>query len=164
MNGGSAATGTEKTRTAALPLIMVAIVAGGLPLLWANRALLPTPDTWKANTADSPKPTRVVPPTIPIPTAPALPAQTPQMAPADSATTPPVTAATPGAAGSSSSSTSPTSTDSKTATGKNQPAKKSSTPKNKVRKAPAAETTEQPRPCTEATAALGLCELKRAVK
>ncbi|MBK7767748.1 MAG: zinc ribbon domain-containing protein [Sulfuritalea sp.] len=38
-----------KSRMPAWPLVMMAIVAGGLPLLWANRAQLPTPKTWQVD-------------------------------------------------------------------------------------------------------------------
>jgi hypothetical protein len=152
----SAATVKEKTRTAAWPLIMMAIVAGGLPLLWANRALLPTPDPWKANTSDTAKPTHVVPPTIPMTNAPAAAALAPATATTDSTNTPPP-------AGTTKPPSGPTSAGNATDANSNPPAKARNAQK-KVRKAPVAKSPEPPRPCTEATAALGLCDATRTGK
>lgn len=152
----SAATVKENTRTAAWPLIMVAIVAGGLPLLWANRSLLPTPDPWKGNAPETTKPTHVVPPTIPLTSAPVTPALIPQATPTGPNAAPP-------SAGTSKASQTPTTTNNPAAASNNSPAKARNAQK-KVRKAPVAKSTEPPRPCTEATAALGLCDAMQTGK
>ena len=51
-----------KSSSSAIPLIIVAIVAGGLPFLWINRAALPTPKTWQSS---SPAQPAVAPPAAP---------------------------------------------------------------------------------------------------
>lgn len=38
---------TEVPSSRALPLILVAVVAGGIPLMWMNRDLMPLPKAWK---------------------------------------------------------------------------------------------------------------------
>lgn len=139
-----------KSRIPAWPLVMMAIVAGGLPLLWANRAQLPTPKTWQLE-PDAPK-------TKGIPPAAVTTAQKPPAAAADVA--PPVMPAPipaaapsgsdPGKASNAGATESPDSP--KPASAK--PAKKTS--KKERKKA------EPPRPCTEAVAALGLCDPKQA--
>lgn len=50
---GPVTAANDKPRLPAWPMIMVAIVAGGLPLLWANRSKLPTPKTWQASPSDT---------------------------------------------------------------------------------------------------------------
>lgn len=160
-DGESATAVLEKTRTAAWPLIMMAIVAGGLPLLWANRALLPTPDPWKTGTSDATKPAQVVPPTIPLKTVPTSPALAPQTIPTNPVADPPPAGTKPASdAGSSKRSSATTSTRSATKAGKNPTPKAGNTAK-KGAKTPA---SEKPPPCTEATVALGLCDAKRADK
>lgn len=159
--GGESATAEkEKSRMAAWPLIMMAIVAGGLPLLWANRALLPTPDTWKSSASEAAKPTKVVPPTIPLKAAPESPALAPQTIPTNSVTSPTAGTVPPSDAGSSKSSSS-------TAKPKNTAkASRNPTPKtgNTSKKDTKTQAPEKPAPCTEATVALGLCDAKRAGK
>jgi hypothetical protein len=145
-DGDSTTPVKEKPRTSALPLIMVAIVAGGLPLLWANRALLPTPDTWKRSTADSSKPNSILPPKITLPSPSTTPALPPPTTPTDSAAQP---------AAKIDSSSAVMTAKTKATTG--------DTPK-KVTKTPRVKSAEKPRPCTEATVALGLCDPKRTTK
>lgn len=159
-----------KPRTAALPLIMVAIVAGGLPLLWANRASLPTPKTWQGSAQDAtkvegaaPAPIgKMKPPVVPeltsAPTSAAT--QDPPRVPADSA-------ATPSAAPSSGvDDNKPTPSAAAEATKEvpeapPQAGDASRKTAKKVAKTPSPKKKEPPRPCTEATAALGLCDPKR---
>lgn len=129
------------TRTAAWPLIMMAVVAGGIPLLWANRAQLPTPKTWQLNTPDAPTAGAAAP--TPPPAAPA--ADVPAPAPAQVAPAPPpepVSAAVASAAQQTDAT--------KVAPGGETPPKKSK-PRRKAVKKEAQPT------CTEAAAALNLC-------
>lgn len=152
----SAATAKEKTRTAAWPLIMMAIVAGGLPLLWANRSLLPTPDPWKASAPDTAKPAHIVPPTIPLTSTPAAAAPAPQAASTDATDTAPSGKAakpSPGQAAADNAAVS-----------MNNPPGKARTAHKKSNKPPVVKAPEPPHPCTEATLALGLCDAKRAGK
>lgn len=172
---GSAA--TEKPRTAAWPLIMVAVVAGGLPLLWANRASLPTPKTWQVSSQDATKiegaapapigkmKPPVVPELAPAPTsAPTqAPTQAPSQAPADSAVpSSPAPAQAPAAGNVDQGSPQHDPVDS----GKKDPAASQQSGDStkeiakKVAKPPTPKKQEA-RPCTEATAALGLCDPKR---
>ena len=160
-----------KPRTAALPLIMVAVVAGGLPLLWANRASLPTPKTWQGSAPDAtkvegaaPAPIgKMKPPVVPeltsAPTSAAT--QAPPQAPADSAV--------PSSAAPSSGvdQYKPTPTVAAEATKEvpeapPQAGDASRKTAKKVAKTPSPKKKEPPRPCTEATAALGLCDPKRS--
>ena len=144
-----AAASKDKPRMPAWPLVMMAIVAGGLPLLWANRAQLPTPKTWQVTTPEAPKTGTVAPApvaSIPPPTAPA-PAPAPAVpTPVDPASV----AATQDTADSATKS----------------PARKSLASKSAKRatRAQRAKKPEPPRPCTEATAALGLCDPQQAEK
>lgn len=163
---------TPKASTSAWPLIAVAIVAGGLPLLWFNRASLPTPKTWQ----NSPEVERLIaPPVLP----PAAPITTPTAAAptqgAESLTLPPLTApiqpplasekvdsaATPLPEGPSGSKASEPPTQEKTK------AKQAANAKKPIHAAERA-TSEPPqppsRPCTEAATALGLCDAKQAAK
>ncbi len=143
----------DKPRTAAWPLIMVAIVAGGLPLLWANRSLLPTPRTWQAGPPDSTKTERASPAPVVAPQAPA--AATPTLA-VPAPQSPPVPAPRETAPERPVPSSAVPAGAAKTA------ATHDST--KSVAKAPPVEKKEPPRPCTEATIALGLCDPKQAAK
>lgn len=131
------ATAKSSQRMAAWPLIMMAVVAGGIPLLWANRAQLPTPKTWQMGAPDAPKAGAAA--TTPPPAAPA--ANVP--APAQSAPTPePFSAAA--------TSTAQQSEPAQQATNEETPPKKSKPRKKAVKK-------EAQPTCTEAAAALNLC-------
>lgn len=130
---------TEKPRTALWPLIAVAIAAGALPLLWANRAYIPAPKSGPFSnpeiTKPAPSPTAAAPAPAPVvPTSP--PAADPPATPPTVATASELDPASPGPA-----------------------AKAGSKPERPPAKKPAA-----PRECTEALAALGLCTPKQAGK
>jgi hypothetical protein len=153
------ATAETKSRMPAWPLVIMAIVAGGLPLLWANRTQLPTPKPWQGATPEPAKSAAATPPAATTPTPPAASAQTPPPAAVDvvaPAPPEPVKTATSSNAEPAPQVTTPTAAaddDAKSharqrTTGK--AAKRSS--KRSSKKA------EPPRPCTEAVAALGLCD------
>lgn len=146
-----AAAAPGKSRMPAWPLVMMAIVAGGLPLLWANRAQLPTPKTWQID-PDAPKTKAAAPPAVSAQKPPEVAANiAPAVAPAPTPAAAP-SGADPGAAPNSGASEA--AAGAKPATGKS--AKKSG---KKSRK-----KAEPPRPCTEAVAALGLCDRKQVEK
>lgn len=164
----------DKPRTAAWPLVMVAIVAGGLPLLWANRASLPTPKPWQTGTPDAKKAEGaasapianikppVVPELVPAPTSAATPA--PPQAPAGSALpSSAVPAATPASAVDQDKPT-PSASAGNTKKDPQVPPQTGDASKETAKKAaktPSPKKKEPPRSCTEATAALGLCDPKR---
>lgn len=151
----------DKPRTAAWPLIAVAIVAGGLPLLWANRSHLPTPKPWQVSTPDATKAEGAVPAPVvksPPPIAPA-----PIPAPADSAVpSSPALVQAPAPAGVDQNSPRPN-PETADITTKAQEARLEAddTPK-KAAKAPSPKKKPPRRPCTEAMAALGLCVPSRS--
>lgn len=152
-----ATAGKDKPRSAVWPLLIVAIVAGGLPLLWANRTLLPKPKAWQIGTPEAPR-------TGGANSAPVV--RTPP--PTSSTPTPAVATSAPGQAvapGEVAPGTQGPTANASEGTGQNralQPAAEES-PK-KVAKASRTKKKEPPRPCTEAMAALGLCNLKPAEK
>lgn len=143
----------------AWPLIMVALVAGGLPLLWFNRASLPEPKTFT--------PPPVMPPTLPAPGPGATPAAVPSTsvpatvaAPAGPATPMATPAPSPAAAVDPAVAQPPAPDSSVEKPGASKPAVKKATPAQAQR--PQARKTEaQARECTEAVAALGLCDPKQ---
>ena len=161
----------DMPRTAVWPLIMVAIVAGGLPLLWANRSSLPTPKPWSASTpeattnkGDASAPLATIkPPVVPELTAtPTLtPIPAPPQSPADSAVpSSPAPVPTP-ASGVDKNKPTPSGTADNKKKAPEVPLQTGDTPKKivkKVTKTPSAKKKEPPRPCTEAMAALGLCD------
>ena len=163
---GSGSGQTEKPapRTAAWPLIMMAIVAGGIPLLWANRAQLPTPRTWQADTPDTAR-TGGAPATIsPIPpstSSTSTPPASVHSAPA-SPSAQVVAAPSPGAVDTGHPASKPGAIDSSAASQQQHPAE--AAVRTTIVKSPRPKKTESPRPCTEATAALGLCDPKQAEK
>jgi hypothetical protein len=138
-----------------LPLILVAIFAGGLPLAWMNRAHLPLPKAWQiggSNAAGS----AVAPPEAPTPPAPAVAVPPPPPPVAAPTVVPEPVVETPAVA-----------PEKKDVVAKSKPAAKPAAereqrrpPKEAADKAaPAASAA--PRPCTEGVAALGLCDPKR---
>lgn len=137
----------RKSTIAAWPLIIVAIVAGGLPLLWFNRAYLPAPKPWQGEAAK--------PPTTPL-TPPLAPPIENKPAPAPLAAAPePLPVAEPAK---------PVAEEApKPAEAKPQDKTK---PAREAKKAkPASAAPEQAaRPCTEAVAAVGLCDPQQARK
>lgn len=144
----------EKPRVNVWPLIAVALVAGSLPLLWANRDRLPAPKTGPFSRPAIPAPS-VAPVALPAPVMVAPPAAPAAVAPPPLAPTPavppaPVSASELDPAG-------PAAT---------RPASKkpAATVKPKaVAKAPA-KKAEPASTCTEAVAALGLCDPKQVRK
>jgi hypothetical protein len=118
----------------AWPLILMAIAAGGIPLLWMNRAYIPLPKAWNikapsaAVSAVAPvaRPVPVAEPQTVLPAVGAPPADTPPAAAPVAIKETPQLAAPPA----------------KHARTSHKPATR----------------TEPPRPCTEALAALGLCQ------
>jgi hypothetical protein len=128
----------KKSAIAAWPLIIVAIVAGGLPLLWFNRAYLPAPKPWQGDAAKPPTAPLTPPLAPPVENKPVpAPEPPPAIEPAQ-----PVAAEPP----------------------KPEEAKaKSARETKKIRQA-AASPEQPPRPCTEAVAAVGLCDPKQATK
>ena len=147
---------TRKTTIAAWPLIIVALVAGGLPLLWFNRAYLPAPKPWQPEAA-KPVGAPLTPPVAPPAPAPSA-TPTPTPPPAAPVIEPP--APTPA----------PTTVVEEVAKPDNpaeKPAEKRPEAKPRETKKPkpqatAAAPVEPARPCTEAIAALGLCDPKQA--
>jgi len=147
----------DKSRTAAWPLIAVAVVAGGLPLLWANRAHLPTPKPWQTSIPDKAKTDEAVqalvvkssPPVAPVPTPASVdaavpsspaPVQAPVSGDVDQRSPEPM----PEAAGIAKKDT--------------EARLKPGATSRKATRTPSPKKKEPPRPCTEATAALGLCD------
>jgi hypothetical protein len=136
------------TTIRALPLIIVALAAGGIPLLWLYRNTMPVPKAWQTPTpaieaaAPTPQAPQVVPPPPPAPAAliPLPPKAAPQpaveMAPAVETRVKPPEAP--------------------------KPAKSASRPAAKASPAPAAKEPAAPAAseCTEALAAVGLCDPK----
>ena len=151
--------GENKPRMPAWPLVMMAFVAGGLPLLWANRAQLPTPKTWQVSTPDASKASGAPQPSSSQTPPPTESAQTPAAAAAPVPPTPAQATAPSEVDSRRPAPDADTADDAKSrahqqATG--EPAKRT------VRKSP--KKKEPPRPCTEAVAALGLCDPKQADK
>lgn len=165
---GTAPTAAEegKPRVPAWPLVMMAIVAGGLPLLWANRAQLPTPKTWQVNPADAAKTGGTSPGSVALTPPPAVSAQTPPPAPAANTAPPPLPPAPVQAAAPSEADPGSPGPSADTADDTKNQARRQATGETakKAAKAPPAKKTEPPRPCTEAVAALGLCDPKQAEK
>ena len=148
----------------AWPLIMVALVAGGLPLLWFNRASLPEPKTFT--------PPPVGAPTISLPpSAPAVqpPVQQPSGSSASSQVAAPATQPVPTAQAGPPSDT-PVSAGQPGATATLAPAQrtppKAKAPERVLRPspAPAKKVEPQVRECTEAVAAVGLCDPKKPAR
>lgn len=138
----------EKPRTALWPLIAVAVVAGSLPLLWANRAYLPAPKSGPFSNPDvvKPAPAPVVTAPAPLPITPP-PASPP---PVSAAATPPVPVAPAAASEIDPAGPAPST-------------KSTDKPKKATKPAPHKKAAAK-RPCTEALAALGLCEPAQAGK
>lgn len=160
----------DKPRTAAWPLIVVAIVAGGLPLLWANRASLPTPKPWQVSTPDATKVEGAAAPPVATIKPPVVPELTPAPIPAPAHSAVPSSPAPVPAPASGVDQGKPTPPGTADVTTKNPeaPLQAGDTPKEtakeavkKTAKAPSPKKKEPPRPCTEAMAALGLCDPKR---
>lgn len=147
----------EKSPTAAWPLIAVAIVAGGLPLLWFNRASLPTPRTWQ----NSPEVERLIaPPVLPPAVTPAAsPTASPPPQGAESLTLPPLSAPIqPPAAEKSESVAAENNTQPATAEAKPPRQEKPKARRDAGDNSRPAEPAEAQPTCSDATAAPGPCE------
>jgi hypothetical protein len=142
------------TTMRALPLIVVALAAGGIPLLWLYRNTMPVPKVWQAQ------------PSTPEATVPA--SQEPKLAP----TTTTASGQISPSAGASAPSVPPSAPPTPLVTEKPEPAapapadkpvappKPASKPATKVSSTPTAPkpaTTPAASECTEALAAVGLC-------
>jgi hypothetical protein len=146
----------SKPGIAPWPLIVMAIVAGGLPLLWVNRSYLPIPKTWQ-NSAPAPVEAVVVT-EPPVAQAPAPVAMPPESSPAPTPTADPVEPpVAPGDADQTG-----------TALEANPGAEPVKTPSTETAKRPAAskpvKKAEAPRTCTEALAAMGLCDPRKTAR
>ncbi len=150
---------SEKPRTSVWPLIAVAVVAGSLPLLWANRAHLPAPKSGPFSTPDITTP-------APAPAPAASPAPPKVAAPA-AVPVPPPAVPTAAAAASSAGELDPAGPAATAAPAKTEkkspPRKPKSTVAQKSAKTPS-KKVEPPPTCTEAVAALGLCDPKQVGK
>lgn len=162
----------NKTPTnSAVPLIVIALFAGGVPLLWMNRGQMPTP-RWQSNgtgntdvVAPSPPqntpfpvtPSQInpTPPTIESPHTIPLASPAPAPAPGPASISAPSEAV---AAPSQSIDIEPAPS---IARPKEAPAKAESKTGMAIKEATA---TKSSRSCTEAVAALGLCDPKQSVK
>jgi hypothetical protein len=141
---------TEAPPSRALPLILVAIVAGGIPLLWMNRDRMPLPKAWHVQ---STPPESASP--LPAPAPVQAPAATPQPVPAKN--DPPKEEPEKERAAK------------QEPTEQKAPTKQQSAPaqapsaarqRESARTAGGTQAGTPPRECTEAVAALGLCERK----
>jgi hypothetical protein len=137
----------------AWPLILVALAAGGIPLLWMNRAYMPLPKAWQIQGPNAAGSAVVsVPSPAPQPEAPAA---APVVAPAAPSADQPATV--------------PAATHDKAAAATRPAAPRKRTP-NTVQPRDTGKQTVTPaataptRPCTEALAALNLCDPKAAQK
>lgn len=151
----------DKARMPAWPLVMVAVVAGGLPLLWANRAQLPTPKTWQVTLPDAGKPGAAAPASV-APTPPVAVNVAPTVPPAAAVAPAPTLAAVPDAEDAATPKSNADSADDSAKSQTQRPATGHTA--KKVAKAPPPKKTEPSRACTEAVAALGLCDPKQAGK
>ena len=119
------------------PMILVAIVAGGLPFFWMNRAYLPLPNAWQFKGPDAKV---VIPATEVIPPVPALRVVTEPEKPV----APPHLSATASAPG--------------------EPAKTEEAPTQHPPPAKKSHAKNAAHRCTEGVAALGLCDPARKHK
>jgi hypothetical protein len=176
-SGDAQSAATQKASISAWPLIAVAIVAGGLPLLWFNRHSLPTPKTWQ----NSPEVERLIaPPVLPPPAVPQNHGATPlrpSTQEADGLALPPLSPPiqpvqaekVESAKSAQQAHQELAATQEKAAENRqaahDAPKTKQETDARKSKIAAEAEEPSQPqRPCTEAAAALGLCAPKPAGK
>lgn len=154
------------TTIRALPLIIVALAAGGIPLLWLYRNTMPVPKAWQTPTPGV-EVTAPVPAPLPLPaTRPEPATQAPHVVP-PTASAPALIPLPPKAAAQPAVETAPAAT----APAKPPEAAKPVAPVKPARKpavkaAPAPAATRPAAPgaseCTEALAAVGLCDPKAA--
>lgn len=186
--GAPTAPGQVKSSThGAMPLIVIALFAGGVPLLWMNRGHIPTPgslgsEVGNANVTAPPSapyspplvtPPQVIPPSI-TESGPAIQALSPTIAAPTPATTsataapatvttstPPVTpaAVTTSTPPVTPATVTPSSRPVAPATAKAQPKRTAGNSKSKPEEPSKPVASEKsPRSCTDAVAALGLCD------
>lgn len=155
-------TSDKKTGVSALPLIIVAIVAGGLPLLWFNRSHLPAPKNWQPDPVGS-----AVAPVQPAP----FPVPPPVSQPTPAAALPPLQVAPPAepdqekaAADKAAAEKAAQEAEAKAKAEREKAARAKAAREAKARKAREAAAAEAQQPCTEAIAAVGLCDPKRIRK
>jgi len=123
------ATPESRPTQGALPLIIVAIVAGGIPLLWMNRAYIPLPKAWQVQGPGSAgsAPSEVAPAARTPSAVETIEARPAEAAPAPAPAPPPA-------------------------------ARSAAKPASVRIEAKAANKPAAERPCTEALTALGLCD------
>jgi hypothetical protein len=183
----------QKPRSPAWPLVLVAVLAGGLPLIWMNRANLPLPQAWRpgdgsevsrqgapttptlpirmpppagsaAPPLDAPKPAEAavpLPAPLPTPPTPAAPTIAPVVEPAPPVASEPVASpkAKPEPAARKAQAAQ-TAQRAKSAPAPAREEKPKAVDESQEKKpAPAARPAVQE--CTEALAALGLCDMKK---
>lgn len=147
----------DKPPTRAWPLIMVAVVAGGMPLLWANRSSLPTPKTWQFSTPNAAPavqaPPAPVAPAVQAPTEVARPPAAPAPVAAETSAAAPILPAP--AELETKGVSPPATTQAGTDVARAVPKKPVKAAQPKI---------AEPKECTEAVAALGLCKFGAAKK
>jgi hypothetical protein len=155
-------TSDKKPGVSALPLIIVAVVAGGLPLLWFNRSHLPAPKNWQPDPVGS-----AVAPVQPAP----FPTPPPVSQPTPAAALPPLQVAPPAepdlekvAADKAAAEKAAQEAEAKAKAEREKAARAKAVREAKARKAREAAAAEGQQPCTEAIAAVGLCDPKRIKK
>lgn len=139
----------EAPPSRAFPLILVAVVAGGIPLLWMNRDRMPLPKAWHVQ---STPPESASPPPTPAPL------QAPIAAPPPAA----VKAEPSQEERDRERAAKQESPEQKAPSKQNAPpaAPSGARQRENARAAAGTQTGTPPRECTEAVAALGLCERK----
>ncbi len=156
----------KKQGVSALPLIIVAVVAGGLPLLWFNRSHLPAPKNWQPDPVGS-----AATPAQPAP----FPVPPPASQPAPAAALPPLQVAPPvepdldkAATDKAAAEKAAQEAEAQAKAEREKAAKAKAAREAKALKAKeareAAAAAEAQRPCTEAIAAVGLCDPKQIKK
>lgn len=152
---------SEVPPSRAFPLILVAIVAGGIPLLWMNRDRMPLPKAWRVQSGQTESAPNTQPPSQLSPSA--TPSQPHQAAPAPPHTVPsqsPQEQAKGSGVKPETAETRPVQPLPQAA----PPAQGSRLRDNAKTGADRHEQPVQPKECTEAVAALGLCDAKQIKK
>lgn len=129
------------TAMRALPLIVVALAAGGIPLLWLYRNTMPVPKAWQAPTGTQAAVPAPIPPVKQEPVPPPQPTRVAPPSVVEEAAPPPAKPAAKPAASA-------------------RPAAKAAKPAAESPPAQAAKPAQGAADCTEALAAVGLCDPK----
>jgi hypothetical protein len=143
----------------AFPLIVIALAAGGIPLLWLFRNTMPVPKAWQGPAQTIEVPATSLPPAKPEPVpAPATAAPAPALIPLPPRAAPPAVAVTPQA-----EAESPPEKPARAPVAKPKPKAPAHQPAAQAK--PAASPAAPARPpagteCTEALSAVGLCDPK----